>query len=469
MSRESGAALETPSVGRDSPAAAFTSPFSPATQHDVFTAEKGDAGLSHSTAHAIPLVSSHPPLKRDDRPVSHVHYDNPAEATPLARSLWLPRDPLVPVDLGDTVDYNGRVLVSSEGGDGIIGSFEAFCETDDEEDDEYEADDPNDQVITVKERSDSGFNNLAAPPPSSPALSRKTSRAPSHVSIDDFGLTLKGNVRVRVAADVAAKVALAGGSPAAASTSQQGGGVSDQASIVSGMRRRRSTQTSLTFAPTPSPPQSPVLRRSPNDPRPPFPAIPSFTQEPVADPNLLSPHSANPEDSTFPFPAPDSPSQQSTTSPTRKPRRLTISSLSPPSSRIGIGSPPIGTMSSSASRRRSTRTQRSNSLAPSIQRSITLSRIDEPGAGSNTGEGDEDRQEVISQAAALRAELLHEEILSHQRHVKQAQAQSEQESKDREGKSSGFLKRFVVREEIRDSSRSGPKSGLDGGIMASFA
>jgi hypothetical protein len=93
-------------------------------------------------------------------------------------------------------------------------------------------------------------------------------------------------------------------------------------------------------------------------------------------------------------------------------------------------------------RRRSTRSHRSNSVAPSIQHSITLSRIDEPG----TAEGEEEGQEIISQQAALRAELVHEEILSHQKYSKQAKVIQDQESKDRQGKS-GFLKRMLVRNE----------------------
>ncbi|GAA5983145.1 hypothetical protein JCM5350_007895 [Sporobolomyces pararoseus] len=423
------AAYGTPSIGHDS-AAGFSTPLSPPQiETDVSTSSDKKIEAEHRPS-AIPLVTSHPPVLRDDRPVSHVHYHNPAEVTPLAHSLWLPREPLKPVDLGDTINYNGRVLVSSEGGDGIIGSFEAFDCLDDESESENEDDERN--------KGEGQSNNLSLPSSGSPALTRKTSRAPSHTSLENYGLTLKGNERIRVAADVAAKAAVEGGGPVVPVASMGGGGGSDQASFVSGMRRRRSTQTSVGSAP----PASPVLRRSPNDPKPPSPGIPSFSQEPEADPNMLSPRSANAEDSAFPFPPPSSPSAPST-SPTRaKPRRLTISSLSPPGSRIGVGSPPIGS-GASTNRRRSTRSHRSNSLAPSIQHSITLSRIDEPG----TGEAGEDQgQEIISQQAALRAELLHEEILSHQKHVKMEKVRQDQESKDRQGKS-GFFSRMLVKSE----------------------
>lgn len=456
VSNES-AAHETPSIGHDSGVAAYSTPLPSAhPEDDAFThSEKHREAVGDSAL--VPIVTRHAPVLRDDRPVSHVHYNNPAEVTPLARSLWLPRDPLKPVDLGDTIDYNGRVLVSSEGGDGIIGSFEAFhCLEDDmETDDDEEAEAERADVV------EQGNGVASSAAPGSPALSRKTSRAPSHISFENYGLTLKGNERIRVAADVAAKAIVEGGAgggelvPVASSTAGEVVAGSDQGSFISGMRRRRSTQTSLGV------PQSPVLRRSPHDPRPSPPAIPDFSREPEADPNLLSPRSAHGEDSApttsypFPAPVPGSPSSPTSTSPTRspKPRRLTISSLSPPGSRIGIGSPPIGSPGSVSAtgggslsnRRRSTRSHRSNSLAPSIQHSITLSRIDEP-TTTTTGDDGDDRVEVISQQAALRAELLHEEIESHRRHVKQEQVRSEQESKDRHGKS-GFLARLLVRTE----------------------
>ncbi|KAG0666664.1 hypothetical protein C6P46_004330 [Rhodotorula mucilaginosa] len=69
------------------------------------------------------LVTPHPPVLRDDRPVSHLRYRNPAFHAPLLRSLWLPRDPLRAVDLGDTVNLH-VAFVSSAGGRGIIGSWE---------------------------------------------------------------------------------------------------------------------------------------------------------------------------------------------------------------------------------------------------------------------------------------------------------------------------------------------------------
>lgn len=96
------------------------------------TSEKETKNDSNSTLR-LPtmLVTAHAPFERDDRPVSHLKYDNPAMVAPLETSLWLPRDPLWPVDLGDTIDFHGTALVSSEGGRGIIGSW--FEEEDEKE------------------------------------------------------------------------------------------------------------------------------------------------------------------------------------------------------------------------------------------------------------------------------------------------------------------------------------------------
>ena len=75
------------------------------------------------------LISIHPPVLRNDRPVFHLKYDNPALVNSLETSLWLPDDPLLPVDIGRTIDFQA-VLVSSAGGRGIIGGFDFDAETD---------------------------------------------------------------------------------------------------------------------------------------------------------------------------------------------------------------------------------------------------------------------------------------------------------------------------------------------------
>lgn len=75
------------------------------------------------------LITTHPPVVRNDRPVFHLKYDNPALVNSLETSLWLPDDPLLPVDIGRTIDF-AAVLVSSAGGRGIIGGFDFDAETD---------------------------------------------------------------------------------------------------------------------------------------------------------------------------------------------------------------------------------------------------------------------------------------------------------------------------------------------------
>lgn len=87
-----------------------------------FLADKAPTA-EERTDESVRLVTPHPPVLRDDRPVSHLRYRNPAFHAPLLRSLWLPRDPLRAVDLGDTVDLH-VAFVSSAGGRGIIGSWE---------------------------------------------------------------------------------------------------------------------------------------------------------------------------------------------------------------------------------------------------------------------------------------------------------------------------------------------------------
>lgn len=71
-----------------------------------------------------PIVSPHPRLIRDDRPNYSAGYEDPHLIQPLEHSLWLPRDPLSPIDLNDTVDYRGPAMVSSAGGHGRLGQWD---------------------------------------------------------------------------------------------------------------------------------------------------------------------------------------------------------------------------------------------------------------------------------------------------------------------------------------------------------
>ncbi|KAK4053145.1 hypothetical protein OIV83_001880 [Microbotryomycetes sp. JL201] len=90
---------------------------------DLYQFSRGEVS-DDSDAQPDRIVTVHAPIIRDDRPVTNVRYHNPAQVARLERSLWLPRDPLKPVDLGDTIDYHGHALVSSEGGNGAIGFWE---------------------------------------------------------------------------------------------------------------------------------------------------------------------------------------------------------------------------------------------------------------------------------------------------------------------------------------------------------
>lgn len=130
--------------GQDEPGAAASPHMdhSPETQ-DVTTLGEGDLAQQATPAQGVAiatyiadkdvrdtevdgptaLVTPHAPVFRDDRPVSHLRYRNPALHAPLLRSLWLPRDPLRAVDLGDTVNLH-TAFVSSGGGRGVIGSWD---------------------------------------------------------------------------------------------------------------------------------------------------------------------------------------------------------------------------------------------------------------------------------------------------------------------------------------------------------
>ncbi|KAG2066463.1 DUF221-domain-containing protein [Suillus decipiens] len=61
------------------------------------------------------LVERHPPLATwDDEPRHDIPYDNPYYTRPITNALWLPRNPLGPLDLDDTVDVY-QALTSEPG------------------------------------------------------------------------------------------------------------------------------------------------------------------------------------------------------------------------------------------------------------------------------------------------------------------------------------------------------------------
>ncbi|GAA5890334.1 hypothetical protein JCM6882_008798 [Rhodosporidiobolus microsporus] len=460
------------------------------------------------------ILFSHPPIVRDDRPVSHLHYSNPAITTPLSRTLWLPRDPLKPVDLGDTVDYHGRALVSSEGGRGIVGSWVDETTKGESEDEEQPVE--KEQGATAmgevdvlqgeggarKEpprTSDEVLLSPSSPAPSavaagSPALARRSSR----ISIIDLDrrYTLRGNERIRVAADVAAKIEAEEGGrqlsvlDASGLGRRRGSSSASQrsSSIFSGLQRRGTHASSIgprSPSMSHSPHHSPVLVRHPAESRPSPPAIPVFTDEPA--PLEAAPPSG--EAGAYPFP-PTSPtparrntgaSLQLPPSPThtrtlgRSPSVLsTPHTPSRPSSSGGPTSPtsptsnrypPLSPTTIRTTPRRPSggdlarnRSLRSPSIAPSIQFSTVLGRMSEEGGGGP------DAQEILvhpdvedetgapavslSQSAAVRAELLEEARKAHEVHAKREKAQLEQERRDREGGGgAGWFRRMVVRTE----------------------
>ncbi|GAA5927178.1 hypothetical protein JCM10213_005601 [Rhodosporidiobolus nylandii] len=492
---------------------------------EAFKVPLSTAAVVATHAHESALVTPHAPVIRDDRPVSHLRYRSPAETVPLSRSLWLPRDPLKPVDLGDTVDYHGRALVSSEGGRGVIGSWEENPSKGEEDEDEDEDEGGTDEMLgpvnagpaieaaphseqsrAQKDAAEvepaharSTSNDMLMPSsPRAPELVRRGSRL-SVLSHDAAAYTLKGNERIRVAADVAARIeAEQGGRQlsvfdggimrrrASSSASSQ-----RPSSIFSGLQRRGTRVSSAgdggASMMVHSPHHSPVLLRHPDEPKPSPPAIPAFTEEPVSlDP---SPTGSTPprESSAYPFPPPSptlgrrathaslSPSSPSRPQPgrDRSPSAVSFAASASPTrpinrdrspsdlstgagSRLSIGSPTSHRFPpSSASFLRSptrTRTQRSASGAPSLQFSATLGRTSEEDQEiviHPTHEGDESAPAVsLSQAAALRAELLEEERRAHEQYQKKHEQRLERERRDTEdGGGAGWLRRLLVRSE----------------------
>ncbi|GAA6026880.1 hypothetical protein JCM8097_005929 [Rhodosporidiobolus ruineniae] len=425
------------------------------------------------------LISPHPPIIRDDRPVSHLHYHNPALVAPLSRSLWLPRDPLKPVDLGDTVDYSGRaVLVSSEGGRGVIGSWEEMPTCVETAVEEGQAEQhgealPAGEHDEVHERRSNDFLVPSSPPPTtSPIqLARRGSRL-SVVSVTgDGAYTLKGNERIRVAADVAQKIEAEEGQRQLSVLDVDGGGMQRRASytssslgrrpssILSGLQRR-GTRVSSAPSDRPSslmvhsPHHSPVLVRHPDEAKPSPPAIPSFTDEPAP---LDAPSSTPPEGTAYPFP-PTSPSPAALT-----PSRIPLPpSPIPPSSPTSTRYPPLSPASPSFPGRRPTsassshgirtRTLRSASLAPSLQFSVALGSTTEENAHEilvhpDLDGGNGQPAVSLSQAAALRAELLQEERAKHLQHEEAERQRLEKEEKDRAGGAS-WLRRLLVKTDV---------------------
>lgn len=103
--------------------------------------ETGDEG---------PLVRPHARIRWDDTPNNQARYNNPFYSCDLDPFLWLPRDPLAPLDLCDTIEWHGAALVSSDGGEGKVGEWD---EDGDEEGADYE---PEDNATSISRIGDIG-------------------------------------------------------------------------------------------------------------------------------------------------------------------------------------------------------------------------------------------------------------------------------------------------------------------------
>lgn len=88
-----------------------------------------------------PLVRPHAKIAWDDTPDNSARYCNPFYASDIHNFLWLPRNPMLPLNLCDTVEWHGAAFVSSDGGDGVIGEWQ-----EDDEDEEFGG--PDDDAVT---------------------------------------------------------------------------------------------------------------------------------------------------------------------------------------------------------------------------------------------------------------------------------------------------------------------------------
>jgi len=87
------------------------------------------------------LVKPHAKVTWDDTPNNSARYNNPFYSVELDPFLWLPRDPMKPIDLCDTIEWRGAALVSSQGGAGKVGEWDDDQGEDDEDDENHEGDD----------------------------------------------------------------------------------------------------------------------------------------------------------------------------------------------------------------------------------------------------------------------------------------------------------------------------------------
>ncbi|CAO1636976.1 unnamed protein product [Sympodiomycopsis kandeliae] len=105
---------------------------SPDEEGDGDESDEDDDDDYRSTDSNGPVVRPHAKIKWDDTPNNQARYNNPFYSCELDPFLWLPRNPLGPLNLCDTIEWHGAALVSSDGGHGKVGEWE----DDDDEDDE---------------------------------------------------------------------------------------------------------------------------------------------------------------------------------------------------------------------------------------------------------------------------------------------------------------------------------------------
>lgn len=381
---------------------------------DLVAFSKGETPTSPKPSSAI--ITPHPPVLRDDRPCTNVRYDNPAQVEELARSLWLPRDPLHPCDLGDTIDYHGRALVSSEGGLGVLGSW--------------------DEHLTEDEGEEDGVRRQPSQEALVPKLDLK--RSASRISLSSTTLRRRptGKERIRVAGDVAAKIEAEEGVATGRRRGSSGASSLLPPQPSPSTLQRRGTDTStlrgvgssapeLSGAdPTSGSPPSPTLGRQPLPRQKSSPRIPIFTEEPEtldlppSDRATDAPSISSSTTAGY-FAPPSHPTSPHSTLRRRPSHTDEGPPLSPSSLAPSFASP----RSPSTRRNRG----RSASAAMSMQPSIA--------------EGIEEGEVYISQADALRNELLEEEREEHEKRVEKEEARARKEKGDKRG---GWLTRLLL-------------------------
>ncbi|KAI5481744.1 DUF221 domain contaning protein [Pseudohyphozyma bogoriensis] len=373
------------------------------------------------------IVTPHPPLIWDDRPVNHLHYDNPALVQKLAQSLWLPRNPLLPLDIGDTIDYHGRALVSSEGGRGLIGTWDQHL---------------TEAAVTTMLATIETHHSHHGPLANSLVDAETGSVAPTTGSQILYShRPLDGSERIRVAEDVATRVeadetlstpptsphrrgtvSSAGGSSPRMVMARRGTNASRMSTgshVFSLSPAPISPQLEPTTSTTSAPQYSPTFHRHPLEPKPSPPAIPSFIPQGstmVAEPSQIS--------------LPSTPAMERGNSAI---------------SHISLGVPPRDDAGGSRSRDSLGVEMPSPTRITSRARSATLSHRSPSRRRSasnrmSIAEGDEEIVEV-SQSAALMSEIIEEERKAHEKHSEMEEKAKEKERKDRTG---GWFTKLLI-------------------------